>query len=193
MKQLPFEIYHVLVYPYWVVLAQLPLTVSKTWCLTFTSRTQGNFISMYVKVSVSLPANVHNSLGFGGVCCGYFTEASENLPPTNYFSSNISFLSPLVRPNGKTERALTSQWGPAVIWFAKILGIVTKHAQKSCSLICSFTWILCFQIELWISVSGKPTLFQVSNFSHFCCSFQKVNFNFFSSLGKVCIFSLTQE
>lgn len=167
--------------------------MSKTWFLTFTSRTQGNFISMHVKVSVSLPANVHNSLGFEGVCCGYFTEASENLPPTNYFSSNISFLSPLVRPNGKTERALTSQWGPAVIWFAKILGIVTKHAQKLCSLICSFTWILCFQIELWISVSGKPTLFQVSNFSHFCCSFQKVKINFSSSLGKVCIFSLTQE
>lgn len=92
MKQLPFEIYHILIYSAWVVLAPLSLTVSKSLCLTSTGRAQGNFIFMHVKVSVFPPANVHNSLGFGGIYCVCFTEATKNLPPANYFSSNFFLL-----------------------------------------------------------------------------------------------------
>lgn len=61
------------------------------------------YIYNNVKVSVFSRADVHVSLGFGGIHCEYFTEATKNLPPANYLSSFFLFLflSPLVKPNGK--------------------------------------------------------------------------------------------
>lgn len=67
---------------------------------------------MHVKVSVFLPANVHNSLGFGGIYCVCFTEATKNLPPANYFSSNFFLLeSSGQAKQKKNECALLSKIG----------------------------------------------------------------------------------
>lgn len=46
-------------------------------------------IYINVKVSGFPPADVHISLGFGGIYCVYFTEATKNLPPVNYLGSII--------------------------------------------------------------------------------------------------------
>lgn len=103
MKQLPSEIYHILIYPGWIVLAPVSLTVSKSLCLTSTGQTQGNFIYIYINVKVSgfPPANLHISLGLGGIYCVYCTEATENLPPANYLSSIFFFL---FESSGRTEQ-----------------------------------------------------------------------------------------